>query len=261
MAQNTIAGVGIYQIGSSFVNAFDEWGVAVDSFRVNAWNSLDELGALKGCYRLPTENNILFRSRILNVHDVNSTQQGLINNINNNLALSDYNVNDKLIYYSTENPLSYNMFGNIPLNILFDSSGDAVYDYYSPQIDIYPNLGGSTPYTIYFPVDEISYGMPEITYSGYIDSSGNIGGSGNPYSYYCNADETTVTVNFPDIGNVTWSLWKDINQGYYSIWTTNYAPQKLVLRYQIFDTTENAVFVVNESTDNPTPIAFNIGGS
>lgn len=81
----------------------------------NIYNQYDSLAIHKAIERLPEENNLAFRERIINSKNHNSSKQGLLNTITNFLSLPDIILTDKTLFNLVNIPLSY--FDFIKLDI------------------------------------------------------------------------------------------------------------------------------------------------
>ena len=169
-------------------------------YTTTIWNSWDDIGLLKGLNRKPNENNIDLRNRIVNTVNFNTTKQGLINSISNNLHVDEYNVLDKKIFFTQEAPLSYRAYKE------FTNKTQP----YQPPIIIDGDL------TFKFPI-EVDY---EGSFDGFDDTI--------PWKYKYDFEKITVSN-----GDKQWTLWKDPGQNFYSIWEANYAPLELKFIYQV----------------------------
>jgi len=89
------------------------------------WNQFDEMGLLVGLKRIPRESNIDFRSRIINREKYNSTKQGLINFISQQLYMDSYNVTEKKSFSVQNAPLS---------RYQYDQIIDPDEEYFAPQV-------------------------------------------------------------------------------------------------------------------------------
>lgn len=94
----------------------------------NIYNQYDSLAIHKAIERLPEEDNIAFRERIINSKNHNSSKQGLLNTITHFLKLPDIVLADKTLFNLINNPLSY--FEFIKLNLTEDI------EYESPIIEV-----------------------------------------------------------------------------------------------------------------------------
>lgn len=94
----------------------------------NIYNQYDSLAIHKAIERLPEEDNIAFRERIINSKNHNSSKQGLLNIITHFLKLPDIVLADKTLFNLINNPLSY--FEFIKLNLTEDI------EYESPIIEV-----------------------------------------------------------------------------------------------------------------------------
>ena len=189
-------------------------------YNATLWNPIDELGLVKNIYRRPNESNIVFRNRIVNTKECNSSKQGLINSICSALDLTKFTVNDKTIYYTNNQPLSYFEYNKLPQSI------KSQYEYKPPQIIIDNYI------VIELPIDQLDANETSKTIEGEFS-----------YDY-----EKTRVYYQPDITKevyITWTLWKNMDQSYSRIWQTDAVPNKVRFRYQYL--IDNELLIIEET--------------
>lgn len=194
------------------IKAYDVPGVYISGYqlkRMNLWNNFDDLALYKSLVRIPNESNLSLRSRLLKAKDYNSTKQGLVNWISDSLNIEKYTVKDKRIYVSTYIPLSFMAYNRL-------TNPEEVY--YSPRII-------SNGVEIVFPIDKM-----DIT-----------GGIDIPGSYMYNTEKTVVYD-----GSASWTLWKNVDQTYMTLWETNTTPPlEIKLKYQYI--IDDRMYIIEES--------------
>jgi hypothetical protein len=186
--------------------------------RFELWNSWDDIALIKGIYRRPNESNIVFRSRFLSAHDYDSTKQGMINWLCDSFDIDKFTVVDKTIFYSKYTPLSYVSYLKL----------DSDETYLPPQV-----IADDITYT--FPQDEYNIGDVPIEFDGF-DSTGE------DYKYYCSNERTDI---YDTTKLKKFTLWKDVDQSYFPIWESNFAPATIKLIYQTV--IDGELFAIEES--------------
>lgn len=187
-------------------------GVTISGYQVyhlNTWNQWDDLALYKSLFRRPNENNIVLRRRIIAAKNYNSTKQGLINWFSDSFDVTTYKVADKKIYLSSYSPLSYMAYNKLK---------NKTADYYRPRVII-------DDVEVIFPEDKIPLDGSTVEVPG---------------QYKYNSEKTEVYKN-----GITWILWKNIDQTYFSIWETNNVPNELKLKYQYI--VDDELFEIEES--------------
>ncbi len=214
--------LGISRIGDVVVGAYvGNYTV----YKVDIWNSWDELGLIKGITRRPNENNLVFRNRIVIAKNYNASKQGMINWLSDSFDADKYIVRDKKIYTSINPPLSYMQYNKLT---------DKDEEYFPPEV-----IADSMTYR--FPIDDLDLSDTPVEFDGY-------DGLGNPLKYTYSFEKTVIW----DITKTkTWTLWKDINQAYFPLWEGSNVPNELILRYQAIDDDGN-FFIIEESVKRLT---------
>jgi len=188
-------------------------------YKTNIWNNWDDHALIKSLSRRPNEDNIIFRNRIINAKDYNSTRQGIINWLSDSFDLSKYNINDKKIFNSIHLPMSYMQY-----NKLVNKTDD----YFPPEVI-------ADGITFKFPLDDLNLSSDVVGFEGIDDDN-------NPYKYYYSYEKTVIyDITFTK----KWTLWKNIDQSYFTIFEGNYAPVEIKLRYQTL--IDDELFTIEES--------------
>ena len=187
-------------------------------YKTNIWNNWDDHALIKSLSRRPNEDNIIFRNRIINAKDYNSTRQGIINWLSDSFDLSKYNINDKKIFNSIHLPMSYMQY-----NKLVNKTDD----YFPPEVI-------ADGITFKFPVDDLNLSSDVVEFEGVDESN-------YPLKYYYSYEKTVI---YNTTFLKSWTLWKNIDQSYFTIFEGNYAPVKIKLRYQTLINGE--LFIIEE---------------
>ena len=180
-------------------------------FRLDTWNNWDDLALYKSLYRLPTETNIELRDRIISSVDYNSTVQGLVNWLSDSFGVDKYIVDSKLIYTSTNQPLSFMQYSRLD---------DQTEDYYPPRVVISNET--ETELEIIFPEDRLR--VQDDPLVSYVSLSGTTD-AGDTYVY---DNQSTIITH----DGITWTLWKNLDQSYSVLWGTNTPISYVKLKYQ-----------------------------
>lgn len=192
-------------------------------YKVDIWNSWDELGLMKGLYRRPNESNIVYRSRIVDAVAYNASRQGLTNYLSKSMDLETFNVNNKFVYLSVNAPLSYIQYNKIT---------DPTEDYFPPQVIV-------DGVTFQFPMDDLNLSGSTVEFDG-------LDGDGNPWKYTYDFEKTVIYEPI-ETPTTTWTLWKNIDQSYLTIWETNSVPAEIKFKYQMVNTDGNLVIIEESS--------------
>jgi len=188
-------------------------------YKTNIWNNWDDHALIKSLSRRPNEDNIIFRNRIINAKDYNSTRQGIINWLSDSFDLSKYNINDKKIFNSIHLPMSYMQY-----NKLVNKTDD----YFPPEVI-------ADGITFKFPVDDLNLSSDVVEFEGVDESN-------YPLKYYYSYEKTVI---YNTTFLKSWTLWKNIDQSYFTIFEGNYAPVEIKLRYQTL--IDDELFTIEES--------------
>lgn len=167
-------------------------------YSMNIWNSLDDLALYKSLERREDEDNITFRARIIKAGPYNCSIQGLTNYLTDSFDLNKFYNKEKTIFFSTFKPLSYLEY--IKLN-------DITEEYIGPEVI----------------ADGISYKLPyePITLNEFYKAEIN--------------DNIKVTYTYVQktSEDITWTLWKNLDQTFSNMFQCSKAPVNSVkLRYQ-----------------------------
>ena len=98
-----------------------------DLQHTNIWNFWDEFGLYKGIDRKPLETNMSLRRRILDKTEHDSTLQGILNFLSSAIEVTNYTNYDKFVYYSVQEPLSYETYMKI---VNKDE------DFFAPEVEV-----------------------------------------------------------------------------------------------------------------------------
>jgi hypothetical protein len=212
MSEEFKSGIGFYPVGQ--IRLASGKGAHFIQYPLNSWNGIDELGIMKGLTRKTNQSLLDFRKQIIQAKDFNSSYQGVLNCVYNNL-----NINED---YSAPNIIAKKTFNllNAPTSKaeFLTLRKSAEEKYIEPKI---------TYKDMIFEFKNTIHEDPKDTFT-FIDKDPE---TGKEIYYYDDYQTSTVEQE-----GIKFIMHKDINQIYTTlIYTPNELEEDFVAEYMYYD--------------------------